>query len=114
MSPAADRRGDAVRIADIIEAAIRLESTRERGYDRFRADRDALDATVRRREFIGEAAGKVSGPTRDRYPAVPWWKMRGLASFAKHEHWKIKPAEVWNAIEAMSNIRRVLSEARGE
>ncbi len=107
-----DRRGDAVRIADIIGASIRLEKTLEQGHEHFLSCPDALDAAIRRLEIIGEAAGKVSDPTRDRYPEVPWRKLRGFASFAKHEYWRIKPEEVWKAVEKMPSIRRVLSKVR--
>lgn len=114
MTGSEDGRGDARRIADIIGAAIRLERAQERGREHFMSEPDALDAAVRRLEIIGEAAGKVSERTRARYPEVPWKKMRGFASFAKHEYWKLKPAEVWMAIEAMPAIRQSLAEARVE
>ena len=106
------RRGDALRIADIIGAAIRLEPMREKGYDRFSSDPDAIDLAVRRLEIIGEAAGHVSDDTTARYPEVPWKQMRGFASFAKHEYWKLKHPKVWKAIEAMPAVRRALSRAR--
>ena len=112
MTLRSDRRGDELRIADILAAMDRLESTRERGHERFVSESDAFDATIRRLEVVGEAAGKVTEATRQQFPEVPWQKMHGFASFATHEHWKLRPEEVWRAVEAIPALRRSLSTAR--
>jgi len=112
MTDRGDRRGDGLRIADILAAVDRLERTLAIGHERFLSEPDAFDAAVRRLEIVGEAAGKVSETTRGRHPEVPWQKMRGFASFAKHEYWKLRPDEVWRAVEAMPAIRRSLSAIR--
>ncbi len=109
-----DRRGDALRLADMLAAAERLAKTLAEGKERFLSDPNALDATIRRLEVLGEAAGKVSETTRGRYPAVPWRKMRGFASLAKHEYWKVAPGRVWESVEALAEIRPYLARARAD
>jgi uncharacterized protein with HEPN domain len=112
MTAKEDRRGDALRLADMLSAAERIGHTLAEGKDRFFANPDALDATIRRLEVLGEAAGKVTETTRSRYPSIPWRKMHGFASLAKHEDWKVNPERVWEAVEATAEIRSHLARAR--
>jgi uncharacterized protein with HEPN domain len=103
------RRADALRLADMLAALDGLETLRALGSERFLTDPIVRDAAIRRLEVLGEAAGAVSPGTRERSPAVPWRQMRGFASFAKHEYWRVDPAELWKALEALPGIRRELS-----
>ena len=114
MTKKLDRGGEALRIADMLAATIRIEKTREQGRERFFTDADALEATVRRLEIVGEAAGKVSQTTKDRYPEIAWKRMRGFASFAKHVYWEVKPDLVWKAVEEMPVVRQQLMSVQIE
>jgi uncharacterized protein with HEPN domain len=108
------RRSDTLRLADMLAAASGLETIRALGAERFLSDPIVRDAAIRRLEVLGEAAGAVSTGTRNRYPDVPWRRMRGLSSFAKHEYWRVDPAELWNVIEAVPAIRRELSRVEAD
>ncbi len=114
MTAKEDRRGDALRLADMLAAAERLAKTLAEGKERFLSDPNALDATIRRLEVLGEAAGKISEATRGRYPEIPWRKMRGFASLAKHEDWKVEPDRVWESVEVLAEIRPYLARARAD
>lgn len=108
------RRGDALRVADIEKASIHLDLIREKGYEKFAEDPILQDAAVRCLEIIGEAAGEVSEPFRREHPDVPFRRMRGFASFAKHEYWEILVGPLWKAVEAIPDIRKALSTVRVE
>ena len=82
------------------------------GRERVVRDPILQDAAIRRLEIVGEAAGHVSKKLRDRYPDVPWSKMRRFASFAKHEYWRIDAARLWTALESMRSVRAEVSRIR--
>ncbi len=105
-------RGDALRIADVQEAVRLLLDIRAGGRDRFRKDPIVKDAVIRRLEVLGEAAGHVSDAVRTRYPEIPWRKMRGFASFAKHEYWRLDPDKIWAALETMPRLEKALAQVR--
>ena len=107
-----DRRGDPLRISDIERAAFMLEEIRKLGKDRFLSDPIVQDAAIRRLEIIGEAAGRVSAKVRESNPNVPWSRMWGFASIAKHEYWRVNVGRVWAAVEAMPGIQRRVAQVR--
>jgi uncharacterized protein with HEPN domain len=112
ISSSEGRRGDVVRVADIEETTSLLDGIRLKGRDAFLADPYLQAAAVRYLEIIGEAAGHLSSSFRSLHPAFPVRQMRGFASFAKHEYWRIKPELVWSAVHAMPTIRKALGRAR--
>jgi uncharacterized protein with HEPN domain len=107
-----DRRGDLQRLADILTAAAKIRDFTRPGREAFLGSEVTQDAVVRNFEVIGEAAGKLSEGLRREHPAVPWSRMRGLASFAKHEDWTVDPRRLWAAIEALPAIEASVSKIR--
>jgi uncharacterized protein with HEPN domain len=85
--------------------------TRE-GREAFASSPVTQDAVVRNMEVIGEAAGKVSVEVREEHPEVPWSKMRGFASFAKHEYWRVEVSRVWAAVEQMPGLESQIAAIR--
>lgn len=63
------------------------------------------DAVIRQLEVMGEAAGSISEELRVAHPEVPWRAMRGFASFAKHEYWRVNLRLVWKAAQQCTPIR---------
>jgi uncharacterized protein with HEPN domain len=106
------KRADVLRVADMEQAAALLDEARAMGKARFLADRILQDAVVRRFEILGEAAGHVSKRAREAYPRVEWAKMRGFASFAKHEYWRVDLDRLWAAVEEAPVLRRELAKVR--
>ena len=49
-------------------------------------------------EFFGEAANKIDDQFRDKYPAVPWYKIVGMRNLLIHEYLHVGLDQVWNTI----------------
>lgn len=98
-------RGDAVRLADILRSAERLDEVRRAGFEAFAESWMAQSAAIRELEVIGEAAGALSAALRDAHREVPWKQMRGFSSFAKYEYWRVDPRLVWSAIEGLPALK---------
>ncbi|WP_168214147.1 HepT-like ribonuclease domain-containing protein [Prauserella flavalba] len=66
--------------------------------------------------LIGEIAGAVSPELRDRYPDVPWRRMRGFRNIAVHQYFAIDWAVVWRiATEDVPKLEaQAMSILRGE
>ncbi len=116
-----DKRGDILRLADLLSAMRKIRDFTDGGHDAFLSSEVIQDAVIRNLEIIGEVAGKMSPELRNAHPEVPWAKMRGFASLAKHEYWRLDLDQVWGAIEsipllesAASRIRADRTTARGD
>ena len=84
---------------DILEAA-RLASGYVLGKtkEEFLRDSQCQDAVVRRLEIIGEAARRISEPTRARISQVPWAAMIGMRNFMIHEYDDVDLQVVWDTV----------------
>jgi uncharacterized protein with HEPN domain len=105
-------RGDVVRLGDIAAAARRIGEYTEGGIQPFLESTMVQDAVIRQLEVIGEAAGNVSGELRKSHPEVPWRALRGFASFAKHEYWRVDLKLVWKAAQGCRSIRVAVDRIR--
>ncbi len=66
-------RPDAIRLHHMLDAAHEaLEFVRGKTEHNFGADRMLVLSLVKEFEIIGEAAGKVSEPTRRQLSQIPW------------------------------------------
>ena len=90
---------DRVRILHMVDAA---ESVLQFMAERSRADLDSdrmlLFAVVRAVEVIGEAAAKVSDPTRTANPDIPWAAMVGMRNRLIHGYFDIDTEIVWKTV----------------
>jgi uncharacterized protein with HEPN domain len=101
-----------MRLADILLGTKLIATYIEDGEQAFLESSKTQDAVIRQLEVIGEAAGSISQELRTSHPEVPWKSMRGFASFAKHEYWRLELRRIWNAAveckligEAVASIR---------
>jgi len=81
----------------------------------FWSNTQVQDAVVRRLEVIGEAAKKISEPTRKKYPAIPWSKMAGMRDILIHEYFGVDYTIVWNTCkksipELKGQLKEVLKD----
>ena len=103
---------DAERVTHILESIDRLAEYLQ-GVDLSRLEADAMlqDAVLRRLTVIGEAAGKVSAATADRFPAVPWRVMADFRNFVVHAYHRIDWRIVWAVLrERLPTLRPTLSQ----
>lgn len=61
-----------------------VEIARDKTADDLAGSRVTQLALTRAVEIIGEAASKVSGETRAKYPAIPWDEMTGMRNRLIH------------------------------
>jgi uncharacterized protein with HEPN domain len=55
-------------------------------------------AAIRSLEIIGEAAGKVSAPTRAAYPEIPWREIGGMRHRLIHGYADVRLDLVWSVL----------------
>jgi uncharacterized protein with HEPN domain len=61
----------------------------------FSADKMARAATERALMIVGEAAGRISGATREAHPEIPWRQIVGLRNILVHEYGQVAVERVW-------------------
>ncbi len=87
------KRGDADRIADLLEAVERVRRWSGRGDDdMYRA------AVLHELMIIGEAANGLSHQFRDAHPEVPWRQMIGQRVMLAHHYWRTDWAQIERTI----------------
>lgn len=91
---------DTPHLIDIAESA-RLVSAYLEGVskDDFIRNVQLQDSVIRRLEIIGEAAGRVSVPFRQRHQAIPWSRMIGMRNRVIHAYDAIDLDIVWTTAQ---------------
>jgi uncharacterized protein with HEPN domain len=60
-------------------------------------------------QIIGEAARRVSDPTRDRYPSLPWKQIVGMRHRIVHEYFRVDADIVWTtATQSVPELLKAL------
>jgi uncharacterized protein with HEPN domain len=87
-------------LLDILEAA-RVASGYVLGKtkEEFLRDSQCQDAVIRRLEIIGEAARRISQPTRARISQIPWAAMIGMRNLMIHEYDDVDLQVVWDTVQ---------------
>lgn len=71
---------------DILESARAImEYVRDKNWESFSKDSLLQDAVVRRLEIIGEASGRVTIATQQKYDHLPWQAMKGTRNKVIHD-----------------------------
>ena len=87
-------------LLDILESArIALRYVSDKSFGDFSKDMLCQDAVFHRLEIIGEAAGKVSLETRQKYPFIPWQAMKSTRNVAIHQYGSIEIEVIWDIIQ---------------
>lgn len=91
-------RPDTDRLLDILEA---IAAIQEQARDRETFDRDKMLRVwcLHHIVIIGEAAARVSEPTRTQHPEVPWRAVIGMRNAVVHGYFQVDWQEVWNVVE---------------
>ena len=104
-----------LRISDILECIDKIDRyTEGMSFEDFAADERTVDAVLRRIEIIGEATRYVPGEATDRFPDIPWEKMRGMRNVVVHEYFGVSLRIIWRTIKTqlpplVEPLQRVLS-----
>jgi uncharacterized protein with HEPN domain len=90
---------DRVRLLHMIEAAgDAMSFISDKTRPALEQDRKTPFAVIRCVEIIGEAATKISEPTRRAAPDIPWVAMVGMRNRLAHAHFDIDVDVVWKTV----------------
>ena len=105
-----------LRIEDILQSIHRVMRYTE-GMDEasFAEDGRTVDAVLRNMTVIGEAARAVPFEVEERYPNVPWGKMRGFRNVVVHEYFGVSMPILWRTVRVnlpplIPDLERILAE----
>jgi uncharacterized protein with HEPN domain len=104
---------DDVYLRDILEAArLALRYAHGKTRQQFLEDVQLQDAVIRRLAIIGEAARRVSEPTRAALGRLPWHEMTGMRNIVVHEYDDVDLDVVWDAVTLdLEPLARAVEEA---
>ncbi len=106
-------RGDAQRIADILEHLESIRGEMRVGKEAFRQDRRAQKVVAYDLTIVGEAASKVRRATQRANPGVPWSELVGYRNLLVHEYGDIDLEETWVFVrDTLPKLERQLRRAR--
>jgi uncharacterized protein with HEPN domain len=91
-------RGDAERLADILDAIEKIEKYASRGRETYFSDELIQAWMFNHIQIIGEAAANISRETRRQYPDVPWGDIIAMRNIVVHQYFGIDLQEVWDTI----------------
>jgi uncharacterized protein with HEPN domain len=104
---------DTAYLAVILERLDRIARSTAQGRDAFHASEVIQDAVLQNLEVIGEAAKRVSAPTRRKYSKISWREMARFRDLAMHHYGSVLTEEVWGIVERdLPPIRRALTTSK--
>lgn len=111
-------RESLLRLEDIVEAIDKIERyIAGLDADAFVADERTRDAVIWNIAVIGEAARMLPPELENRYPDVPWARMRGMRNIVVHEYFGIDEGIIWetaarNLPPLARRLREILARER--
>jgi uncharacterized protein with HEPN domain len=91
---------DRLYLAHMLEAIEYIEEDAGAGRDSFLSDRRLRQAVFHNLQIIGEAAKRVSQPTRELSPHIPWRQVAGLRDMLVHNYDGINPGRIWDIVDS--------------
>lgn len=67
--------------------------------ERFRGSRLHQQAITKALETIGEAAARVSEPTRVTHPEIPWREIIGMRHHLVHGYFEVDLDKMWDTVQ---------------
>lgn len=92
-------RPDAIRLRHMLDAAREaMDFAQGKTEYNIGDDRKLVLTLVKEVEIIGEAAGKVSEPTRRQLPQIPWQDIVDMRNRLIHVYFDIDVGVVWDTV----------------
>lgn len=108
---------DLFRLGHILECTEKISILVEKvkDYEAFEQKWIEQDAMIRNFEIIGEASHHVSDETKQKYPEIEWYKIRGMRNFMTHEYFGIRLMTIWDTAETdipilKSQIKKIIAD----
>lgn len=93
-------KDDSVYLDHILESITKIQHyTHELDEKRFNDDELVQDGVIRQLQIIGEAAKRLSGETRAKYPSVEWKDISGMRDKLVHDYFGVDLAAVWDTVQ---------------
>ena len=84
-------------LEDILESISHVRDfTKGMSEATFKNDKKTQYAVLRCLEIMGEATINVPERIRDRYPQIPWRKIRSFRNISTHHYWEIDVGIAWD------------------
>ena len=91
---------DKARIEHMIEHSRRiLTMLQDLNAEQFYVSQTLIEAVSFNFAVLGEAASKISGELREKYPAIPWRIIIGMRNFLIHDYVKVQPQYLWETAQ---------------
>lgn len=106
---------DEKKLRDILDAISSIELYSVSDYEAFLEDEKTQDAILYNLIVIGEAANKISGEFREKFPSIPWSSIIGTRNILAHGYDHVKLEIVWKILqEDLSILKTEIIRALGE
>jgi uncharacterized protein with HEPN domain len=108
------KRDDSLYIKDILESIKAIEEyIKDIDYNQFIENRMIYSATIRELEIIGEATGKISQDTKEKYPNIDYRTIKDFRNVLAHEYFGVDMQIVWGiATEKLSSLKEEILKIR--
>ncbi len=94
------QRDDKLYIDDILDSIYAIEIyIKNIDYDAFINNRMLYSATIRELEIIGEATGKISQDTRDKYSDIDYRTVKDFRNVLAHEYFGVDMEIVYSIVK---------------
>lgn len=91
---------DLIRLKHMLDSSkAALSFVRKRTRKSLDTNRLLVSAIIRELEILGEAAGKISQTTKDKFPKLPWKQLVGMRNRLIHAYFDVDHDVVWKTVK---------------